>query len=75
MQILEDGLLDQFRMQRWHTIDIVRHDKGQLAHIHVAIVDDANVGSSLFQMIFLNQLDNSIVPRQDAREEMLRPTF
>ena len=79
MQLVQFGEqvgLDQIGMQRRNTVDLMRHDKGQLAHPHLVMLDDADVMRSrgVFRPVpIVDPLDDLHVARQDIAKGKGRP--
>ena len=87
VQVAEHGLLDQFRMQRRHAVDLVRAEEGQMAHAHMAaavLVDQRHGASSLpassrplarrpSRCLALIRIDDLHVARQQPLHQRHRP--
>jgi len=75
VQISKDSFFHQLRVQCRDTIDAMRHHKGQLAHLDVAMLDDAHIRASGLKMAVLDHEDDLMMTRQNPREQILGPAF
>ncbi len=76
VQFRKELRFHQLRMQRRDTIDLVRHDEGEFAHMHFVVAHDGNAGGAGrigHGVGGVDHLDDLHVARQHRAHEPCRP--